>query len=85
MSAYHSGAETKYAEAMVFNPSALIVSVIGVLHSGMLKVSTRQYHIFHGECTARRELHTINPAPCNLFPFDIGNHSSGQGYLINFR
>jgi len=41
-----------HAEAMVFTPSALTVSVIEVLHSGMLKGSTRQYHTFHGEYMA---------------------------------
>jgi len=35
-----------------FTPTALTVSVIKVLHSNMLKGSTRQYHTFHGECMA---------------------------------
>jgi len=55
-------------------PSALTVSVIKVLHSGMLKGSTRQYHTFHDECmaTAGSGLHTLKPTPCTLFSFDIG-------------
>jgi len=46
-------------------PSPLTVSVIEVLHSSMLKGSTRQYHTFRGECvaTARWDLHTLHPAP----------------------
>jgi len=35
-----------------FTPSALTVNVIKVLHSSMLKGSTRQYHTFCGECMA---------------------------------
>jgi len=38
---------------VVCGPTALTVSVIEVLHSSMLKGSTRQYHAFvHGEGTA---------------------------------
>jgi len=33
-----------------FTPSALTVCVIKVLHSSVLKGSTRQYYTFRGEC-----------------------------------
>jgi len=37
---------------MVFTASAVTVSVIKVLHSGMLNGSVRQYHTFCGGCMA---------------------------------
>jgi len=43
----------KCTEAMVFTLPILTVSVIKVLHSGMLKGSMTQYHTFRGECMAK--------------------------------
>jgi len=55
-----------------FMPSALTVSVIKVLYSSMLKV--QQDNIIPSVVNAwRGELHTLQPAPCTLFPFLIAS------------
>jgi len=70
---------------MVFTPSALTVSVVQVLHSGLLKGPTRQYHTSVVNVWLQQgESYTC----CNQLMFDIEFtasqtvNSSGCGYLI---